>query len=92
MREGADIWREIWDRLDQLPGQASVLKVKAHLEYKDVVSGRISWDTWLGNRIADLWAKRVSSDAERLSPCSWIHAEWSRARAVYKWALLVASE
>ena len=91
-RDGSDIWREIWDRLDQLPGLVTVQKVKAHLSYSDVASGRISWHKWIGNGLADLWAKRGSAEAERLSPCSWIQGEWSRARAVYKWALLVASE
>ena len=91
-RDGADIWREIWDRLDQLAGIVAVQKVKAHLSYSDVAHGRIAWHKWIGNGIADLWAKRGSAEAERISPCAWIQTEWSRARAVYKWALLVASE
>ena len=91
-RDGADLWPEIWRRLEDLPGLVTVLKVKAHLQYSDVVSGRIPWGVWIGNGLADLWAKRGSAEAERLSPCSWIHSEWSRARAYYKWALLIASE
>ena len=91
-RDGADLWRQIWDRLEELEGVVSVQKVKAHLSYGDVVEGRTTWSKWVGNGVADLWAKRGSAVAERLSPSSWIHAEWSRACAYYKWAVLVAAE
>ena len=91
-RDGADIWREIWDRLDDLHGIVSVQKVKAHLSYQKVREGRISWKAWVGNGVADMWAKWGCSEAERLSPSAWVHAEWNKACALYRWALLVAAE
>ena len=76
-RDGADIWRQIWDRLDDLHGIVSVQKVKAHMSYQKVLDGRISWSDWVGNGVADMWAKRGCSEAERLSPSAWVHDEWN---------------
>ena len=47
-----------------------VAKVKAHLKYKDVVSGRMPWHAWLGNGVADMWGKYACAEADRLSPCA----------------------
>ena len=91
-RDGSDIWRTIWSRLDELEGLVTVRKVKAHLSYQKVLEGRISWKDWVGNGVADLWAKRGCAESERLSPSSWVHSEWAKACALYRWALLVASE
>ena len=91
-RDGADLWKDIWDRLDDLQGLVKVEKVKAHLNYGHVVEGRISWTSWLGNGIADQWAKRGCQEAERLSPAAWIQREWTKASELYRWAVRVAAE
>lgn len=69
-----------------------MLKVKAHLKYRDVVEQRIPWHAWLGNGVADMWAKRGGVEAERLSPSAWIHSRWTRACRYYRWAAKVAAE
>ena len=89
-REGADLWRQIWDRLEEMPCQVDVVKVKAHMTYQDALSGRISWATWLGNAVADKWAKAGSAAAARQSPASSFHAQWNRARVWYKWLVTLA--
>ena len=47
---------------------------------------------WIGNGIADIWAKKRGSEAERLSPAAWIQTEWNKATSLYKWAIRVAAE
>ena len=91
-RDGADLWREIWRRLDDLEGLVEVRKVKAHLRFQDVVDQRIPWSSWVGNGVADMWAKFGSAEASRLSPAGWVQAEWNKACSYYRWAIRVASE
>ena len=91
-RDGADLWKQIWHRLRELEGMVRVEKVKAHLTYQHVLDGRMSWAAWIGNGIADLWAKRGCAEASRLSPADWAHSEWSKACAVYTWAACIAAE
>ena len=91
-RDGADIWRQVWDRLEDLEGLVEVRKVKAHLRFQDVRDGRITWTTWVGNGVADMWAKFACAESERLSPSRWVHAEWNKACGLYRWAARVASE
>ena len=68
-REGANIWREIWNMLDELQG-IRVVKVKANLKYDHVLERRKAFQHWCGNGVADLWAKSgcdaacASSNAE----------------------------
>ena len=91
-RDGADLWRSIWARLNDLGILVRVEKVKAHLTYQHVLDGKTSWAKWIGNGIADLWAKRGCAEASRLSPSDWVEAEWLKACAVYKWAACIAAE
>ena len=91
-RDGADLWRSIWARLRELEGLVRVEKVKAHLTYQHVLDGKISWSNWIGNGIADMWAKQGCAEASRLSPSDWVEAEWHKACAVYKWAACIAAE
>ena len=91
-RDGADLWRAIWARLRDLEGLVNVEKVKAHLTYQQVLDGKISWASWIGNGIADMWAKQGCAEASRLSPSDWVQAEWHKACAVYKWAACIAAE
>ena len=91
-REAADLWREVWDRLDEMPGLVQVVKVKAHLSYEDVLSGRIPWKHWLGNGMADMWAKAGSTAAARQSPTAAIHSQWTRVVQWYKWVVAFASD
>ena len=89
-REGADLWRQVWDLLDDMPDLIDVVKVRAHLSYQDVLDGRIGWKSWLGNAIADRWAKAGSAAAARQSPVAAVNAQWNRATAWYKWVVTFA--
>ena len=91
-RDGADLWRSIWARLNDLSGLVRVEKVKAPLTYQHVLDGKTSWAKWVGNGIADMWAKQGCAEASRLSPSDWVQAEWLKACAVYKWAACIAAE
>ena len=42
-REAADLWRALWDRLDELPDTVRIVKVKAHLRVQDAQSGKTHW-------------------------------------------------
>ena len=91
-RDGADLWRQIWARMKDLDGLVSVRKVKAHLKYQHVLEGKISWHEWIGNGIADTWAKQGSKVASQLSPCHRLNSEWLKACAFYRWAVGLAAE
>ena len=74
----ADLWREIWAKLDQprWTGQFSMFKLKSHIPFD------CSWTCerkrdWAGNEVADLAAKRAleawRSDAEFAGQyCGWV--------------------
>ena len=79
-------------RLDELAGQLTVAKVKAHLTYQDVLEGKTTWTHWIGNGIADLAAKAACDHATRLSPCPWVHSAWLQASAYYKYAARFAPQ
>ena len=90
-REGADLWKQIWGRLDEMLGLIQVVKVKAHITYDQMREGRIPWQHWIGNALADAWAKAGAAAAATSSPTRAIHAQWLRAKAWYKWAITFAA-
>ena len=91
-REGADLWRQIWDRLDDLEGLMQVVKIKAHLTYDDVLAQRIEYRHWIGNALADKYAKAGAKCAAEMSPVASVTAQWHRAVEWYRWAFHVAAE
>ena len=91
-RDGSDLWRQSWERLDQMPQLISVQKVKAHLTYQDVLDGRIPWALWIGRGVADLWAKAACAEATRIAPCQRVHSAWTRATAYFRWAAAFSSQ
>ena len=68
-----------------------MVKVKAHLTYEDVQSGRIQWKHRLGNGISDTWAKAGSAAAARQSPTAAVHSQWTCVVQWYKWVVAFAS-
>ena len=85
-RDGADLWRQIWRYLDDMLGWIQVRKVKAHLDLSDVKRGRITYEQWVGNGVADLAANAACTEASRASPAHAVHSAWLRACAFYRWA------
>ena len=71
MHAHADVWRSIWNRLDDIgPGQVEVAKVKAHVTLLAVQEGRACPKQRLANSWADLAAKagaRLHPRCERAS-------------------------
>ena len=51
-REGADIWREVWAMLSEV-SDVKIVKMNSHLGCNDVVEGRIPFEHWVGNGVAD---------------------------------------
>ena len=90
-RDGADIWREIWGMLRELHG-IKVVKVKAHLKYEHVREGRIKFEHWCGNGMADKSAKAGCDAACASSMMDWPQECWKRAHQWYKWVVVVASD
>ncbi len=90
-RDGADLWRAIWDILDQVGKEISICKVKAHTHEEDIEAGIITVEQRDGNEIADVLAKKASHLAEQLSPTSTFEREMGKAVRYYKWLLVLAS-
>ena len=90
-REGADIWREIWAMLSEMK-DVRVGNVKTHLKYQDVAEGRISFELWVGNGVADLWAKTGCEVACEAAPGYWPRMCWKRAQAWDTWVTKVATD
>ncbi len=67
-RDGGDLWREVWERMDDIGGGVTVVKVKAHTEEGAVEEGIITERDRYGNMQADAEAKRGARLAESLSP------------------------
>ena len=90
-REGADLWRRIWQILPEVTGVV-VVKVKAHLSFARVLDGAITCQDWAGNAIADVWAKAGGDIANQASSCDWVHDQWTRTIAWYRWLVRLASQ
>ena len=90
---GADLWRKIWWMLNELEGQeVSVVKVKAHTGWWDVLSGRISHIDHVGNAMADQAAKAATDAAEAMAPTVSFRKQLSNALLWLKWALVSTVE
>ena len=70
-----------------MPDTVKVVKVKAHLSFDDVLNGRISLPDWVGNSLADKFAKAGCEVATAMSPTNVIASQWKRAREWYKWVV-----
>ena len=90
-RDGADLWKSIWQILGEL-SETSVVKAKAHLTFSQVIDGTISCGNWVGNGIADKWAKAGCDEAGRSAPCARVQREWITAVAWYRWLIRMSSD
>ena len=75
--------------LDELP-DVRVLKVKAHLRYHHVAEGRVPFDHWIGNGIADRWAKVGCDVACKATSGTLSQQCWQQAQEWYRWVTKVA--
>ena len=84
-REGADLWRDIWECMKDVGVGVKVVKVAAHTTWWDVLWGKISARNRGGNDLADKEAKRALKEALRSSPTAGYNASWARAIGWAKW-------
>ncbi len=85
-RDGGELWREVWARMDDMDGQVEVLKVKAHTHENEVEEGVITARDRYGNLHADAEARRGARLAESLSPVGVARAELVKALRWLGWA------
>ncbi len=90
-RDGGDLWREVWRRMEDLGGGFEVKKVKAHTEEGDVDDVVISAKDRNGNLQADSEAKRGARLAESLAPVGIAKAELVKGLRWMGWARKVCS-
>ncbi len=91
-REGADLWKKIWEAYDYLCASVEVHKVKAHLPDEAFYRGVVSRRDLLGNRAADALAKRGAAMASADSPTASVERAYRRARRWFDWVVAFAAE
>ncbi len=74
-RDGGELWREAWARMEDIGGGVTVVKVKAHTDEEAVGEGIITERDRYGNMHADAEAKRGARLAESLSPIGAARSE-----------------
>ena len=84
-RDGADLWKEIWELKKEVGEGIRVVKVKAHTSWWDVLFGRISARDRGGNDIADKEAKKALKEALKQSPTASVNAYIARAVGWARW-------
>jgi len=61
----ADVWTELKDKADD--AGASYTKVAAHTQISQVAAGEVRWEDYVGNAVADVFAK-VAAERAQLPP------------------------
>ncbi len=90
-REGADVWKKIWEACDYLGTSVEVHKVKAHLPDEAFYQGIVSRRDLLGNRAADALAKRGAAMAYAGSPTVKVERAFRRAKRWFEWVVSFAA-
>ena len=85
---GADLWRSVFDKLEELKdqGEVSVVKVKAHTSWWDLLSNRITPKEQFGNWLADTAAKAATAASEADAPTAGFNDQVKTALAWVRWA------
>ena len=91
---GADLWRKVFDRLEELAskGQVSVIKVKAHTSWVDLLSRRITPREQFGNWLADGAAKAATAASEAEAPTASFNEQLRTALAWTRWIARYATD
>ena len=84
-REGADLWRLVWQMLEDIGPGVEVRKVKAHTTEHDVLEGLIERQHHLGNAAADSLAVFARKVAEARVPTAVFRKTCERTLAWYRW-------
>ena len=90
----ADLWRDVWHLLDskRMFGEISVVKVRAHIGWEQLLARTIFPRDQFGNWLADAAAKTGASRAEAEAPAAACRAQVAKALAWLKWAARYVSK
>ncbi len=88
-REGADLWRECWRRLEDIGPGVMVRKVEGHASLADVLAGRSTPQLKRGNGAADKYAVRAKRIAMELFDSKRNQGTVPRANAYCGWVAMV---
>ena len=91
--EAADLWRDLWARVEEMggdqtgTGRVAIEKVKAHSTWADVAEGRVRQMDHVGNNAADKAAKEALAVAKADSPATEFNAAIARAVQWARWMM-----
>lgn len=92
-RPAADLWRTIWNRLDDIGMEGlTFIKVKGHATQGDVQAGRATELDRVGNDHADHFAVMGADTAEEAAPTQGLRDAHRQALRWYKWLLVLAGD
>ena len=85
----ADLWRSVWDQLDQVRaiGPVEFKKVKAHTSWMDLLNRVISPKEQFGNWLADGAAKIAAQRSEHEAPTAAFNSQLKKALEWAKWVV-----
>ena len=83
----ADLWRILWDLLDDIGPGIELVKCKGHATDLDIAEGRATVFTKVGNGHADLYAVTGRELAEDLSPTEVHRKAFKEATSFYRYLL-----
>ena len=89
-RAAADLWRMIWDLLDDIGGGIEILKVKGHATEADISTGRITKFLQEGNGHADHNAGQGAVISEEDLPSEMQIKAYMEAKSWYRWLTVIA--
>ena len=84
-REGADLWRLVWQKLQEMGEGVEIRKVKAHTTESDVLEGLIDLKHQAGNAAADALAVHARRVAEARVPTAAFRSVCLRTCKWYLW-------
>ena len=90
-REGADLWRLVWQLLEEIGPGVEICKVKAHTTESDVLEGLIDHDHHVGNTAADALAVYARRAAEARAPTAVFRDICVRTVKWYRWCRRVVA-
>ena len=90
---GADLWRSVFDKLEELKdeGEVAVVKVKAHTGWFDLISRRIAPRDQFGNWLTDEAPKAATAASEIDAPTARFNAQLKTALAWTRWTARYAA-
>ena len=89
-RPAADLWRQVWRRMEDIGSGITILKCKGHATEADVTAGRATALTRAGNANADFFAGCGVTMAEHAAPAERSRLAYREATRWYRWLGVLA--